>query len=65
MVTDGGERLYRIPEAAARLAISRSKLYEEIFAGRIRVVHIGGAVRIASSEIEAYIQRLVAEASAR
>lgn len=65
METTGGERLFRIPEAAGRLAISRSKLYEEIYAGRIRVVHIGGAVRIPSAEIESYIQRLVVEAGTR
>lgn len=51
-----GDWLLRIPEAAQRLALSRSKLYELIYRGEIRTVRIGRAVRIAESELDRFIR---------
>ena len=50
--------LLAIPEAAARLSIGRSKLYELISAGEIPVIHIGRSVRVSVRAVEAYAARL-------
>ncbi|MBU6315711.1 MAG: helix-turn-helix domain-containing protein [Acidobacteria bacterium] len=43
--------LYRVPEAAEALGISRATVYNMISAGTIRVVHIGAAVRVPAVEV--------------
>ena len=50
--------LYTVPEAARMLAISRSKAYELMYAGRLRSVKIGGARRVPLTAIYEYIQWL-------
>jgi excisionase family DNA binding protein len=50
--------LLTLPAAALRLAISRRTLEREIATGRLAVVRIRGAVRVAESDLEAYIVRL-------
>ena len=57
---DGGRDrlLLRVPEAAERAALSRSKLYELIASGEIRVIHIGRAVRVPSAELERWVRRI-------
>jgi excisionase family DNA binding protein len=64
-----GKVLLTVPEAAAALAISRSKLYELLAAGSIRSVRIDGSRRIPVEALEAYVaglldQEAVAHASA-
>lgn len=50
--------LFRIADAAERLSISRAYLYEQIAAGRINVVRIGGAVRVPAAELERFVREL-------
>ena len=52
------DRLLTLPDAAARLAVSRRTLEREIADGAIAHVRIRGGVRIAESDVEAYIQGL-------
>jgi excisionase family DNA binding protein len=64
-----GKILLTVPEAAAALAISRSKLYELLAAGSIRSVRIDSSRRIPVEALEAYVagllnQEAVAHASA-
>jgi excisionase family DNA binding protein len=42
-------------EAAERLAVSRSKLYELLSTGKIKARKLGRCVRIADDEIERFI----------
>jgi excisionase family DNA binding protein len=57
--------LLTVPEAAATLAISRSKLYELLAAGVIRSVRIDGSRRVPAEALETYVAGLLAqEASA-
>ena len=53
--------LYRIAEACIATGLGRTKVYDEIAAGRIRVVKIGKAVRIPADELRAYVERVKAE----
>ena len=49
--------LLTIDQAAASLAISRRTLLREIAAGRLVIVEIRGATRIAESDLAAYIDQ--------
>ena len=49
--------LLRVPEAAWRLGLSRSTLYELIAAGEFRVIKVGRAVRIPTTELVAWVER--------
>lgn len=51
--------LLTVPEAAAALAISRSKLYELLAAGLVRSVRIDGSRRIPVEALEAYVACLL------
>ena len=51
--------LLTVPEAAAALAISRSKLYELMAAGLIRSVRIDGSRRVPVKVLEAYVAGLL------
>lgn len=55
----GSRLLLTAPEAAAALAISRSKLYELLAAGLIRSVRIDGSRRIPVEALEVYVTRLI------
>ena len=57
-----GWRLYRIPEAMRLLSMSRSVIYEQIRAGRLRSVCQGRARLIPASAIEDYVSLLITEA---
>lgn len=57
MVYDHDRLLVRIPEAAERLGLSRSSMYEMIAAGEFRVVRYGRAVRVPVSELTAWVER--------
>ena len=47
--------LWRVSEAAERLAIGRSKTYELIAAGQIPSVRIGGSLRVPVDALRAWI----------
>ncbi len=57
--SDSPRLLLTVPEAAAALAISRSKLYELLTAGLIRSVRIDGSRRIPVEALHAYVVRLI------
>jgi excisionase family DNA binding protein len=57
MITTAPERLLlTVPEAAERLAISRSKLYELLAAGEIPTVHIGRSVRVPAAGLARWVE---------
>lgn len=61
----GAPRLLTIPEACSRLSISRATFYRLIDCGKLRTVPVspsGRSRRIASADIETYIERLRREA---
>lgn len=49
---------YRVKEAAQVLAISRSRFYELVAAGQIRVLKDGARTLVRRQELEAYLDRL-------
>lgn len=51
--------LYRIPEVAAVLNVSRSKVYELMKAGTLRSVHIDRTRLVRSIDLHDYIESLV------
>jgi hypothetical protein len=54
--------LVTIPQAAARLCVSRSHLYDEfINTGRLRVVHIGRAARIVVADLAVLVEQLATD----
>jgi len=55
--------LMTVPEAAAYLAIGKSRVWEMIRRDVVRAVRIGNSTRVPRSELDAYIRRLVAAAS--
>ena len=57
--TRPGRDLLRIEEAADRLSLGRSKVYELIREGRLPVVHIGRSVRIAVRSLDEFIDELI------
>jgi excisionase family DNA binding protein len=59
MVADETRLLVRIPEAADRLGLSRSTVYEMITAGELKVVRYGRAVRVPVSELAGWVERNV------
>jgi len=54
--------LYRIPEAMQLLSLSRSVIYEQIRAGRLRTVRQGRTRLVPATAITAYIALLEHEA---
>ncbi|WP_112133316.1 helix-turn-helix domain-containing protein [Glycomyces dulcitolivorans] len=52
---------YTVPEAGGILRLGRSKLYEEIAAGRLRFIKVGRATRIPAEWLQEYRQLLIAE----
>jgi excisionase family DNA binding protein len=60
--TGGESRLYRVPEAMALLSLSRSVLYEQIRAGRLKSVTQGRTRLIPAAAIADYISLLITEA---
>ena len=55
----GPRLLLTVPEAAAALAISRSKLYELLAAGTVRSVRIDGSRRVPVEALETYVAVLL------
>jgi excisionase family DNA binding protein len=50
--------LYRVPEAAELLGVSRAFLYREIAAGRLKPVKLGVSTRIPAEELRRYVEHL-------
>ena len=50
--------LYTVEDAADALRLSRSKVYEEMAAGRLESVKVGRSRRIPRGAIVAYVDRL-------
>lgn len=50
-------QLLTVPEAAALLAISRSKLYRYIQDGSMPSVHIGGSRRISHEDLQDFVNK--------
>jgi excisionase family DNA binding protein len=55
-------RLYKIPEAMRLLSISRSVIYEQIRAGRLKSVRLGRTRLVPASAIDDYVALLLREA---
>ena len=55
--------LYTIPEAAAVLRISRTKLYELLDSGDVESIHIGRSRKIPTEALRIYIDKLRARNS--
>ena len=56
------EVLVTVPEAARRLALSRSTLYRLIRQGQLRTIRVGRARRVPVTELVRFAEELVAEA---
>jgi hypothetical protein len=56
--------LYKISDAVRVLRLSRSEIYEQIKAGRIRTVHQGRATFITADALAEYVRLLKQEAEA-
>lgn len=50
--------LLKIPDAAARLGVSRAKLYELIASGALPAVKIDGCRRVRTDDLRAYVEGL-------
>ncbi|GIF78139.1 helix-turn-helix domain-containing protein [Asanoa siamensis] len=57
--------MYRIPEAMRLLSLSRSVIYEQIRAGRLRTVTQGRTRLVPAGAIAEYVALLESEASER
>jgi excisionase family DNA binding protein len=55
---DDDKLLVTVDEAARRLSIGRSHLYEYLLRGSLRSVRIGRSRRIASRDLQAFIDQL-------
>jgi excisionase family DNA binding protein len=53
--------LFRIDEAGDALGFKRSKTYELVRRGELRVVHVDGVTRIPASAITEFVERLEAD----
>lgn len=60
-VTVPERHLYRVTEAMRLLSMSRSVIYEQIRAGRLRAVKQGRARLIPATAIQQYVQLLINE----
>ena len=55
--------LFKVPEAAAQLGISRAKLYELLASGALASVKVGGCRRIRSEDLRAFVDGLASSSS--
>lgn len=53
----GADQLLTVPEAAARLAVSRSTLYLLMDQGQLAYVKVRGARRVAEADVRRYQER--------
>ena len=62
---DSKALLLTIDEAARRLSIGRSHIYQQMQVGKLRSVHIGRSRRILESDLEAFVNELLDEPDGR
>jgi len=62
---DSKSLLLTIDEAARRLSIGRSHIYQQMQVGKLRSVHIGRSRRILESDLEAFVNELLDEPDGR
>ncbi|MGQ0825367.1 MAG: helix-turn-helix domain-containing protein [Actinomycetota bacterium] len=55
---DRARQLLTIPQAAARLGVGRSTVYELTVLGELEVVHIGRCARIPAAALDDFVRRL-------
>ncbi len=55
---DGQQLLLTISQAAQRLGVGRTTVYELTNAGRLEVVHIGRCARIPAASLDAFVERI-------
>jgi excisionase family DNA binding protein len=55
---DGQQMLLTIPQAAHRLGVGRTTVYELTNAGKLEVVHIGRCARIPTAALDAFVERI-------
>lgn len=60
---DSDRLLLTVDEAARRLSIGRSHLYEHLLRGSLRSVRIGRSRRISSRDLEAFIEGLLQDSA--
>jgi excisionase family DNA binding protein len=60
---DSDKLLVSVEEAARRLSIGRSHLYQHLLRGSLPSIRIGRSRRIASRDLEAFVERLLQESS--
>ncbi len=53
-----GKLLLTVPEAAQRLSVGRSTIYELTAVGELELVHIGRCARITVASVDDFVQRL-------
>jgi excisionase family DNA binding protein len=58
------KHLYKVTEAAALLSMSRSAVYEQMRAGRLKFVKQGASTLIPRVAITAYVELLMSESRA-
>jgi excisionase family DNA binding protein len=54
---DVAEQLLTVPEAAARLRLSRTATYELVLAGKLPSLKIGKARRVREDQLDEFIRR--------
>jgi excisionase family DNA binding protein len=57
-MTMNDKLLYRVPEAAERLNLSRAKVYELIRDGVLKSVQIDSSRRVKAEDLRAYVEAL-------
>ena len=57
-LTTGEQLLLRPTEAAQRLGIGRTKVYELMRSGQLRSVKVGGARRVSATALVDFVARL-------
>jgi excisionase family DNA binding protein len=60
-VTDPAPLLISVDQAAGRLSVGRSKIYELAADGKLQLVKIGRATRVVVASIEAFVRDAVSD----
>jgi len=60
-VTDPAPLLISVDQAAGRLSVGRSKIYELAADGKLQLVKIGRATRVVVTSIEAFVRDAVSD----
>jgi excisionase family DNA binding protein len=54
--------LHKVPQACKRISVGKTKLYQLIASGEIKPIHIDGITLIPETELQAVVQRRLADA---